>query len=486
MLLHPVAIAAVLVLVINDHVVKQAFPGFVTGKVSDIAGLVFFPLLLAELAALLIRRDAGRLLPASAAMTTVGFALVKLTPAGAFANAWGLGAAQWIGGLALPGDVDLQPVVVVMDPTDLLALPAVLLAVAVGRRDRGPFWPARQRMRFPDSRVAPAVMAVFMAAATMATAPPPAAPTGVVVTEQIGVSDGEIAVRHLTWAVAKPSNASTRVRLEVSTRAGSDKDPASSASPIRLANGGSDWFEPIRIVPDDPGIASSVTHDGFDYEFTTVTLDLTSPCRAGCRGGARIFINGMTALVVMRLTTGFSSDDASLTLKADGANDYTGSVGQVDSGEQEAQIELDHVRLRWHGGYTVHVAAEALQAPIGNLRLLLRTRVGGVDNKAGMGADATLGIATTTMPIDLGGAAHWHDIDLSSWCTAGSPCDIPLQLDVVAGPPSPAYIPGVSPLPSPTLGHGVDVYRWSVQVAVQAFDGRQLPADGVSIAPTLP
>ena len=118
--------------------------------------------------------------------------------------------------------------------------------------------------------------------------------------------------------------------------------------------------------------------------------------------------------------------------------------------------------------------------------MILQTRIGGVDDKAGMGADAILRIGASTMPIDLGGSARWHVIDLSDRCAVGSACDIPIQLDVVAGPPSPGYVVGLSPLPLPTLGHGVDIYRWSVRLLVQSFDGRQLPEDGASITSAQP
>ena len=57
-LCHPLPIAAVLVLTLNDHVLKGSglLPGWLTGKLSDFAGLFFFPLLLAALA-----RGAARL-----------------------------------------------------------------------------------------------------------------------------------------------------------------------------------------------------------------------------------------------------------------------------------------------------------------------------------------------------------------------------------------------------------------------------------------
>jgi hypothetical protein len=487
MLLHPVAIGAVVTLLLNDHVMKDAFPGFVTGKLSDVAGLVFFPLLLAELTAFLLRRDPARLVPAAAVVTALSFALVKLTSAGAASYAWGLGAIQSMLVLALTGHADLRPVGVVMDPTDLLALPAVLLALAVARRPSSSAVPGRAVARFRPSRLAPVLTGVLMAAATMATAPSPAPPTGVVVSEQINVASDEIAVRHITWSVAKPANPFRNLRLEVSTRAGGDKDPDSSAQPIRYASDpGANPFETIRIVPDDPRLASGLTRDGTEVEFTMARLDLTDGCQSGCRGGARIFVNSTVAVVVIRLTTGSAPDDSSLSLNADGVGDYTGKIGVADSGSQEAQIELDHVRLTWRGSFVLHVAAPALQAPYANLRVILQTTIGGVDDKAGMGAIATLGIGASTMPLDLGGSARWHVIDLADQCTAALPCDIPIQLDVVAGPPSPVYVPGVSPLPVPTAGHGVDVYRWSVRLEVQSFDGRQLPTDGAWITPGQP
>ena len=38
-LVHPAMLGALGVLVLNDHVLKHACPGFVTGKLSDFAGI---------------------------------------------------------------------------------------------------------------------------------------------------------------------------------------------------------------------------------------------------------------------------------------------------------------------------------------------------------------------------------------------------------------------------------------------------------------
>lgn len=113
-LLHPLPLAAVGLLVLNDHVLKQLTPGVVTGKLSDLAGLAFFPLFLLSLCELAgVRRSRPALLACMAA-TALVFALVKTQP-------WALLAYQNGLGLFHGG-----PVQAVLDPTDLFCLPAVL------------------------------------------------------------------------------------------------------------------------------------------------------------------------------------------------------------------------------------------------------------------------------------------------------------------------------------------------------------------------
>lgn len=147
-LVHPVALVAIVVLVVNDHWGKAAFPGLLTGKLSDFAGLLFFPLFLqagVELGLSAARRPRTgslRVLGACSALSALVFALVKLdTPMTALYRV-GLGALQWpvqalaalIGGEALPG---LRQVAIWTDPTDLVALPMVLVAVWLGRARTG-------------------------------------------------------------------------------------------------------------------------------------------------------------------------------------------------------------------------------------------------------------------------------------------------------------------------------------------------------------
>ena len=126
-LLHPIALAAIAVLVINDHILKEAYPSWLTGKLSDVAGLVFFPLLAAALLAPLIRIARDRLVTACVIATGVGFAAIKLWEPATVACEHVLGLLQ-----LSPG-----PVQIVRDPTDLFALAA--LAFPAWKWGRTPF-----------------------------------------------------------------------------------------------------------------------------------------------------------------------------------------------------------------------------------------------------------------------------------------------------------------------------------------------------------
>lgn len=109
---HPATIASIALLVINDHILKALAPSWLTGKLSDFAGLFFFPFLLAAALSPITRR-AGAL---AFAITAAWFTLVKT-------SAWGIALTQNM----------LYPVLgyrvpIALDPTDLLALGVLLPA----------------------------------------------------------------------------------------------------------------------------------------------------------------------------------------------------------------------------------------------------------------------------------------------------------------------------------------------------------------------
>jgi hypothetical protein len=124
---HPVAITALAVLVVNDRWLKFAWPGFVTGKLSDCAGLVLVPiafLSVTELLRRIFRKPVTwRYDPfVWVALSVTGFVFVKVTPAGNDAYAWMIGAIRWAAQTLLYGSGPIRPVLVSRDRTDLLAL----------------------------------------------------------------------------------------------------------------------------------------------------------------------------------------------------------------------------------------------------------------------------------------------------------------------------------------------------------------------------
>lgn len=138
LLAHPVPLAAIAVLVVNDHWAKVACPGLVTGKLSDFAGMVFFPLFVVAAVELAIGR-AWRSRATLVAVTLVClsvFAAIKLSHAAGDVWATALGHAQWIvyaSWSAILGDpiAASTPVAHTVDPTDLLAaIPGAVVAVA--------------------------------------------------------------------------------------------------------------------------------------------------------------------------------------------------------------------------------------------------------------------------------------------------------------------------------------------------------------------
>ncbi len=123
-LAHPVSLAAIAVMIANDHVWKASHPGWLTGKLSDVAGMIFFPLLLAALVG--VRSHRGVVIAAIA--TAIVFALVKTCPPATELYRWTLGVLQWPFGL-VHGVHRPIPVEAVTDPTDLVAIPFVAVAI---------------------------------------------------------------------------------------------------------------------------------------------------------------------------------------------------------------------------------------------------------------------------------------------------------------------------------------------------------------------
>ena len=110
-LVHPFSLFAIVLMGLNDHTFKYAYPSYLTGKLSDFMGLVFFPLLLEYL----LR---SRLL--SVLVAGIGFTLAKTTVFGNdFYNAVYEAMYQVLGWG--------HPVPLIADPEDCLTLIALLV-----------------------------------------------------------------------------------------------------------------------------------------------------------------------------------------------------------------------------------------------------------------------------------------------------------------------------------------------------------------------
>lgn len=120
LLAHPLTLGAIGLLLVNDHVLRRAWPSALTGKLGDLAWLFFIPLVAAAAVALVLpgrghARAAGAL---AYAIVGIAFTLAKTVP---WAHAAVVAAAEALFGF----EVGWR-----RDPTDLIAL-AGLLASAV-------------------------------------------------------------------------------------------------------------------------------------------------------------------------------------------------------------------------------------------------------------------------------------------------------------------------------------------------------------------
>ncbi len=150
---HPLWLASLALLIVNDHVLKGAgvLPGWLTGKLSDFAGLIVAPVLIAAIAR--ARRAAAR--AGACALIAVGFVAIKLSPvaAGALERALALGHIHWR---------------VWSDPTDLAALVVLPVAWWLSGRRSPTVPPVSAR-----SRATERLLVIAGAIACLATSAPP-------------------------------------------------------------------------------------------------------------------------------------------------------------------------------------------------------------------------------------------------------------------------------------------------------------------------
>lgn len=132
---HPITLGSLAILLVNDHVLKAAYPGWLTGKLSDFAGLAFIPVMVA----FALRGRGTRAVALAALAVCSAFAAVKTSQAACDVYADAVGAIRWL--LAAPSVLvrggwlhGPSRGVVMCDRTDLLALPFGLVGVVLTAR----------------------------------------------------------------------------------------------------------------------------------------------------------------------------------------------------------------------------------------------------------------------------------------------------------------------------------------------------------------
>jgi len=122
---HPATWLSIVFLFVNDHFLKAVYPSWITGKLSDFAGLFFFPFIVAAgLSFLLSKHEVPSIIVGQIAFGSVGiwFFLLKTFP---LVNYLTTGFASLLIGF---------PAKFVMDPTDLIALFAMFPAWIIWRQ----------------------------------------------------------------------------------------------------------------------------------------------------------------------------------------------------------------------------------------------------------------------------------------------------------------------------------------------------------------
>lgn len=115
----PLPLAAVALLVLNDHVFKAAFHNALTGKLSDFAGCFFLPLFVSAVLSYFTANVKLRVLVGCAA-TFALFVPIKVSAAA------GMLVCAALEHVSIP--LGIGALHIVADPTDLLALPMIALA----------------------------------------------------------------------------------------------------------------------------------------------------------------------------------------------------------------------------------------------------------------------------------------------------------------------------------------------------------------------
>ena len=150
LLLQPVSLIALIVVVLNDRWLKVDHSGLLSGKLSDFAGLIYFPLFLVsviEAARFVVRRRtwalSSRAVVIASGIVGTAFLLIKTWDPASQLYREAMGYAFWPG-FAFADLVNGNPVknvhevFLAQDHWDLLALIVLPVPVLIARKVMGP------------------------------------------------------------------------------------------------------------------------------------------------------------------------------------------------------------------------------------------------------------------------------------------------------------------------------------------------------------
>jgi len=277
-LTHPLSISAVVMLMLNDHLLRPLWPSWWTGKIGGFAWLAFAPFVAAALLAVIVpprwRRQEEIVGCGAFAMTGLGFALAKTIAAVHLLTVGAMGRlvgwdVRWL-----------------RDPEDLIVLPALLVAWQVWKRAE-----ARPPLRF---RAGPVVLTLAVLA-TLADAP--AADYGISCLKQDGAKviaaggygstfvseDGGLTWRagdntgapsgdcgrQGVWEMDDPANARVRYRF------------APGAEIARSEDGGETWKREVNLHQAEEARAAYQRKNNTYYEPTPGPADALIDAKTG-------------------------------------------------------------------------------------------------------------------------------------------------------------------------------------------------------------
>ncbi len=275
-LIHPLTLAAIVILLINDHILRWLWPSWIWGKLGDFSWLVFFPFIPALILSFIVpkrwKNQEALVAGLSFASTGLVFSLMNTIPA---AHAAGLHLIQTILN---------APFILRLDPTDLFALPGLLIGWHIWQQVK----PTRQ---FKIAQAYPIL--VLGALASIATSPPP--PSGIECLYQ--QNDGTIiaTIPHytynsfesrdggLTWQRIEEDEADMNRCIERDMNAdwvisnpgnGQIQYWISPEKKVYISSdGGNDWQLELDLSASEAQIAYYKNIQSYWYFFTTGPLD---------------------------------------------------------------------------------------------------------------------------------------------------------------------------------------------------------------------